>query len=238
MQQIRLFVMCDSQVVRRSLSVIFTSSENFEVVGESGCDQYSVSEAQTLQPDAILTKVIPDDNGVKLIGQLKEACPYSKFFIFIDSENNCEAYTSMASEIDGWLSKSMLPRDLVKAVELTCRAGVLCLPGFLKRIIKGHDNHMEEHMSTSEGKNTCVSYGNNGKVKPLLPLTAREMEIYELLLQNHTNKEIGNKLFISQPTVKSHVSSILRKLGLSNRTQLVLYELQNRGAVSSSSLNM
>lgn len=227
MHQIRLLVMCDSLVVRRSLAVIFASDSNFVVVGETECDSGSITEAKKLQPDAILGKIPPDDEkGITLIGQLKEACPYSRMFVFIDNDYNWEAYIALAAEVDGWLSKSMLPGDLVKAVELTCRAGVLCLPGFLKKIIRGPKKIIDESSNTGGETEKC----------PLLPLTIREMEIYQLLLQNNTNKEIGSKLFISQPTVKSHVSSILRKLGLSSRTQLVLNELQNRGAITS--LNM
>ncbi|MFZ5643579.1 MAG: DNA-binding response regulator [Bacillota bacterium] len=228
MHQIRMFVMCDSQVVRSSLSIIFTSDNNFTVIGQEGCSDESVSKAQNLQPDAILCKISPED-GLKWIRQIKEACPYTKVFSFIDEDLAGESYIEIASEVDGCLSRAMLPHDLVKTVELTCRTGVLCLPAFLKGLLWGNQCKVK----SKENSPGCEPSNNNkgsqsSLSNPTLPLTTREMEIYKLITQNCSNKEIGEKLYISQPTVKSHVSSILRKLGLPNRTQLVLYEMQNR----------
>jgi len=128
------------------------------------------------------------------------------------------------------LTKTMLPGDLAKVVDLTCRAGVLCLPCFLS----SKDSILEStfnHINNNNKKVSVSNDGDNGKAKWKHLLTAREMEIYNLVIQSFSNKEIGKKLYISQPTVKSHVSSILRKMGLSTRTQLVFFEMQNKGVI-------
>lgn len=231
MHQIRLFVLCESQGVRRGLSSIFASENSFVVVGESGFDPDSLAEAQKIQPDVILCEFKPGEESLETIRLIKEACPYTRVFAFMDTDDLHELPAAIAAGIDGCLPRTMLPGHLVKAVDLACRTGILCLPGsLLKRMIGKRENIEEAVKSNGNGGGPSSGRdGGNGETKLMLPLTAREMEIYKLITQNYSNKEIGKKLYISQPTVKSHVSSILHKLGLSNRTQLMLYEMQQKG---------
>lgn len=229
MFQIRLYVMCEQQGVRRGLSAIFASENSFEVVGEVGCDPDSIAGVQKFQPDAIICELKSGEESVEIIRLIKEACPYTKVFVFINNETSGEALSAIAAGADGCLTKTMLPNHLVKAVELTCRTEVLCLPGSFKRLVSGCENVSESFDSHKNlDKRGYDGDEGNGEIKWKSLLTAREIEIYGLITQNCSNKEIGKKLFISLPTVKSHVSSILRKLELNNRTQLVLNEMQNK----------
>ncbi len=223
---IRIFIMCEHQGTRRGLAAIFVTEAGFEITGKAGCDSKSVEEVQKIQPDAILFEKKSGEKSAEMIRLIKESCPYSKIFVFADNETDEEARAAIVLGIDGFLAKTMLPCHLVKVVELTCRTGIICLPGSLKRLVSNwKDTPGPTLLSNNNGR-------SNGKTKCKLPLTARELEIYELITQNCSNKEIGKKLYISQPTVKSHVSNILRKMGFSNRTELLLYEIQNKGASS------
>lgn len=225
MNQIRLFIMSESQGMRRGLAAIFASDKSFDIIGEDGCEEESFVRAQQLQPDVILYGLKPGEDTAAMILKIKEACPYTKIFVFITNNTGDEVRAAINAGIDGCISETMLPCHLVKAVELTCKAGVMCLPWSLKRLLK--QNEPSPGCGTSTENNNGAGTANC-ETNLILPLTAREVEIYKLIVHNYSNKEIGKKLYISQPTVKTHVSSILRKLGLNNRTELILFEVQHK----------
>jgi len=227
MLNIRLFIVCEHQGTRRGLSAIFVTGTGFEIAGEAGYDSNLVDKVQRIQPDAILFEIRSCEESIELIRLIKESCPYTKVFIFVDNETGKEAHAAISLGVDGYLAKTMLPCHLVKVVELTCRTGIICLPGSLKHLVSSWNNNLEPTLP-GQDKKGWAGNGNNGEVKCNLPLTAREVEIYKLITQNCSNKEIGGKLYISQPTVKSHVSNILRKMGFKNRTELLLYEMQHK----------
>lgn len=240
-QKIRLFIMCDLPGVRRGLVAIFSSESCFEVMHEAECNPEALAAAQKIQPDVILGEFKPGAENFPLLKQLKEACPYSKVFMVVPG-NSEAAREAMAAGVDGCLEKSMLPCYLVKAVELGCRTGMICLPSSLKKLVDSRNipsitqpGQLRKAASSDPASTPTPNSGEN--IIYTLPLTAREKEIYKLILQNDSNKEISRKLFISQSTVKCHVSSILRKLGLSSRTQLMLQDIKNSGIAASRCLN-
>jgi len=241
-QKIRLFIMCDLPGVRRGLVAIFSSESCFEVMQEAECNPEALAAAQKTQPDVILGEFKPGAESFPLLKQIKEACPYSKIFMIVPNENSALGREAIAAGVDGCLEKSMLPCYLVKAVELGCRTGIICFPGSLKKFVNSRNTPavtqngpVRKAASLDEGSTPVLNSGEN--IIYTLPLTAREREIYKLILQNDSNKDIGRKLFISQPTVKCHVSSILRKLGLSSRTQLMLQDIKNSGLTASRNSN-
>ena len=222
MQKIRLYVMSEYESVRRGLAAIFSSENSFCIVGENDCGENSLSGVQAIQPDAILLEQ-SNTKCAELVVQIKEMCPYTKVFLFINNIVNEGLLSALESGAEGCISKTMLPCHLVKAVELACRADVLCFPGSFRVLLKNYYNNDTHEQGLDEKKeDNCRSYPTDINNYQSMLLTPRENEIYSLIIQNCSNKEIGEKLFISQPTVKSHVSSILRKMGLKNRTQLVL----------------
>lgn len=221
MNQIQLFIMSNNQGMRQGLSAIFASDKSFDITGVSGCEEETFAKVQQIQPDVILYGLKPGENVAVMIQTVKEVCPYTKIFVFSTNNTDEEVRTAINAGIDGCINEAMLPCHLVKAVELTCKAGVMCLPWSLKRILDQNENLLGCGTSTENKTANCETNGR-------LPLTTRELEIYKLIVQNFSNKEIGEKLYISQPTVKTHVSSILRKLGLKNRTKLILFEMQHK----------
>lgn len=231
MNQIRLFIMCEFEGVRRGLSAIFSSDKSFDVLGVAGLHPETITDIQKFQPDAIICEIKSAEETAYTLEKIKEVCPYTKIFIFIDDDFDL-VQSSLVAGADGCLSKTMLPCHLVKVVELTCRAGILCLPGSLKQLVNRNNNQLaitgNENKKSNNGQEDETTSKDKGNTKWKSNLTAREMEIYKLITQNYSNKEIGKALYISQPTVKSHVSSILRKLGINNRTQLIFYELQHK----------
>ncbi|WP_347488341.1 response regulator transcription factor [Desulfoscipio sp. XC116] len=225
MNKIQLFVLSDNQAMRQGLSAIFTSNKGFEIIGVSNCREDTAKNLQQIQPDVILYGLEPGENVAAIIQMIKKVCPYTKVFVFSTGSTYEEVRAAVNMGIDGCISETMLPCHLVSAIELTCKAGVMCLPWSLKCVFNNNENLPGCEMSVED---KMENYEAGGR----LPLTVRELEIYKLIVRNYSNKEIGKALYISQPTVKTHVSSILRKLGLKNRTKVILFEMHNKYLVN------
>lgn len=222
MQQIRLLIISSNQGVRRGLTVIFAAEKSFEIVGEVEIDSCCAAQAQITQPDVILYADELEEDVDQEIYSLKKACPCSKVLVFAD--NFKEVSRIIAAGADGLLTRKMLPGDIVTAVELTCQAGLVCMPNLFNSSDIGELNIKSIN---SEQINKIDVSNDSIEIKEKFQFTVREMQVYKLIVQNCTNKEIGKILNISQPTVKSHVSSILHKMGFNNRSQLFFYVMQN-----------
>lgn len=230
MNRIRMFIICDNRGMRRSLSAIFEAGEGFEVVGAAECNRMSAVEAQKIQPDAIILEDSRTLEFFDILKQIMEDCPYTKTFVIINSETS-EVGTLIDAGVAGCFPRDMLPGHLVSAVGLACRSGVFCMPGSLKSLVNYRRDIVKPASNDGGDSGVCCPEhrnSSNGDDKNLQLLTPRELEIYQLIISNCSNKEIGNRLYISQPTVKSHVSSILHKLGMSTRTELVILGIQNK----------
>ncbi len=223
MNQIQLFIISDNKGMLQGLSAIFTSHKGFQIIGMNSCEEDTFNKIQQTQPDVILYGLEPGEDVTGIIQKIKDVCPYTKIFIFSTNNTDAEVRTAFNIGIDGCIPDTMLPCHMVNVIELTCKTGIMCLPWSLKSLLEKKENLFE----TSIDNKT-----ENSEMNGRLPLTARELEIYKLIVQNYSNKEIGKTLYISQPTVKTHVSSILRKLGLKNRTKVILFEIQNNYLVN------
>ena len=211
MDKIRLLLASEESSSRRGLTAIFASESIFEVLGAYSLKE-STPKAISLQPDALLIDAGGDISQCHdEIGQIKSECPCSLVIALVDNEQSNSLVEILSLGIDGCVPRGIMRSCLVKTVELACRGGLFCLPVSFKKMVlnraeKATPNHQIGNLP------------NNAEC-----LTRRENEILELMAKNHSNREIAGKLFISEPTVKTHVSSILRKLGQSNRAQAVVY---------------
>jgi len=223
MNQIQIFIISDNQGMRQGLSSIFTPYDSFQITGMGRCAEETFNSIQQTQPDVILYGLETGEDVTAVIHMIKEVCPYTKVIVFGTSKTEEEVRTAIHLGIDGCIPGAMLPRYLVSAIELTCKTGIMCIPWSLKGLLEKKADLLE----------TADDYKiENDEQSARLPLTSREIQIYKLIVQNYSNKDIGNTLFISQPTVKTHVSSILRKLSLKNRTKVIVYEMQHKHLVS------
>ncbi len=223
MDNIRLLIASDDSSSRRGLSAIFTAEDIFNVVGSYPLDE-TIEKSIQLQPDAVLMDISEDISGYEQkLKKLKSECPYSLILALVENEQSKNVAGIMSHGVDGFVPKGIIRGCLVKAVELSCRAGLFCLPGCYKKMVSISAPNKIVKM---EDYKICLP--NNSEM-----LTKRETEILQLMAKNFSNREIALKLFISEPTVKTHVSSILRKLGLSNRAQVIIYSYKN-GLISDS----
>lgn len=211
MDRIRLLIASGDSSSRRGLAAFFSKEELFEVIGGNHIDDV-LEESVAAQPDILLLDISGEIAGLgKKINHLKSRCPGSLILALIEKEYMAGIPGLLARGVDGCVPRDITGSCLVKTVELAFRAGLLCLPGAFKKMAI----RTEWIVDIGELKN-CLP--NSGEY-----LTRREMEVLRLMAGNFSNREIANKLYISEPTVKTHVSSILRKLGQSNRAQAIVY---------------
>jgi len=216
MNQIQIFIISDNQDVCQSLSSIISRNNSFELIGAGSCTAETFSNIKHRQPDVILYGLKADQDVQAVIGTLKENCPYSKLIVVGSAQTPAEERTAINLGVAGCIPDDMLPCHLESAIQLTCLTGIMWIPSSLKGLLEQPADVPEPSYQEAEDLETSV----------ISLLTGREIDIYKLLVRNYSNRDIGNTLYISQPTVKTHVSNILRKLGLENRMKLIMHVMQ------------
>ena len=213
MDKIRLLIVTEDPSSRRGLISIFASESMFVVLGAFSPDE-AIEKSVLLQPDMVLIDMIGNVlEYVLIISQIKNECPCSLILSIVENADS-EALTKVLEQgLDGCIPRGIMRGCLVKTVELACQTGLFCLPGYTKRMVSF--SKLKKDNNIDEIKNVMSNSSET--------LSKREMEILKLMAQNYSNGDIAGKLYISIPTVKTHVSSILRKLGQQNRAQAIVY---------------
>jgi DNA-binding NarL/FixJ family response regulator len=197
---IRVLIADDHAVVRQGLRSFLDLQDDIEVVGEAADGAEALAAAERLAPDVVLIDlVMPNVDGIEAIRGLRERVPDARAIVlssFVDDEKLFPAVRAGAA---GYLLKDVQPRDLVEAIRTVHGGGALLHPRVASRVL--------EQLVTD-------------------PLTPREREVLSLIGRGMANKVIARELSLSEKTVKAHVSSILAKLGVTDRTQAALYAVR------------
>ena len=207
---IRVFLLDDHEIVRRGVRDLLDAEADIEVVGEASSAEQALRRVPAMNPDvAVLDVRLPDGNGVTVCRELRSRMPDLRCLMltsFADDEARLDAIMAGAA---GYVLKQIRGSDLVEAVR-TVAAGDSLLDSretasFLERV--QHKNDADE---------------------PLRRLTEREREILVLIGEGLTNRQIGQRLFLAEKTVKNYVSGLLAKLGMERRTQVAVLATQMR----------
>jgi two-component system, NarL family, response regulator LiaR len=197
---IRVLIADDHLVVRQGLRTFLDLQPDIEVVAEAGDGAEALTAALEHEPDVVLIDlVMPNVDGIEAIRGLRERVPAARAIVlssFIDDEKLFPAVRAGAA---GYLLKDVQPQELVEAIRTVHGGGALLHPRVASRLL--------EDMATD-------------------PLTPREREVLSLIGRGMANKVIARELSLSEKTVKAHVSSILAKLGVTDRTQAALYAVR------------
>jgi DNA-binding NarL/FixJ family response regulator len=197
---IRVVIADDHAVVRQGLRTFLDLQDDIEVVGEAADGAEAVEQAERLGADVVLVDlVMPGVDGLEALRGLRERLPAARAIVlssFIDDEKLFPAVRAGAA---GYLLKDVQPQELVAAIRTVHGGGALLHPKVASRLL--------EEMSSD-------------------PLTPREREVLSLIGRGMANKVIARELGLSEKTVKAHVSSILAKLGVTDRTQAALYAVR------------
>jgi DNA-binding NarL/FixJ family response regulator len=201
---IRILIVDDHAIVRQGFAALLKTVPGFEVVGEASDGEQAVEMFRRLRPDVTLMDLrLPKLNGVDAIARIRAESPAARVIVLTTYDGDEDIYRAMQAGAKGYLLKGMDLKELTEAVR-TVHAGKSRIPSQVAE-------KLAERMSGAT-------------------LTARELEVLRLIVAGKSNKDIGNTLFISEATVKTHVNSLLSKLGVEDRTQAATSALQ-RGIV-------
>jgi DNA-binding NarL/FixJ family response regulator len=210
---IRILVADDHPVVRDGLVAMLGTQPDFVVVGEAATGTEAVRNAAQAQPDVVLLDLaMPELDGVEALRHLRARCPTAHVIVFTAFDTDERIVSAVQAGAEGYLLKGAPRDELFKAIRVVSAGGSLLQPVVASKLLQ-HISHQSESRDLD-----------------LEPLTERERDVLQLLAQGKSNKEIGAALVISERTVKFHVSSIMGKLGASNRTEAVTIAAQ-RGLV-------
>jgi two-component system, NarL family, response regulator LiaR len=200
---IRILIADDHYVVRQGLATLLVPRNGMEVVGAAATGAEAVELARTLQPDVILMDLImPQMDGTEAIICIKQDDPAARILVLTSFGERDQVAAAVRAGALGYLLKDSSPDDLLYAIRSVYR-GNLFIPRELAK----------ELMQVPAP--SLVPAGSEA-------YTERELEVLRLLAQGRTNREIGEALFISPTTVRAHVSNILLKLNVANRTQAAM----------------
>jgi DNA-binding NarL/FixJ family response regulator len=211
---IRILIVDDHAVVRQGLRTFLELQDHSElpinVVGEAGNGKEAVELAQHTQPDIVLLDlVMPEMDGIQATRQILEGSPKSRIIILTSFGEEDKVLPAIRAGAHGYLLKDIPPDELVHAIREAHLGKVQLHPEVAKKLI------LALAAKESSGSQTASD------------LTDRELEVLSLIADGLSNREIAEKIFISQKTVKTHVSSILSKLHLADRTQAAIYALKH-----------
>jgi two-component system, NarL family, response regulator LiaR len=202
---IRIVVADDHAVVRQGLRSFLGLQEDMEVVGEAEDGEQAVAVTAELCPDVVLIDlVMPGVDGVEAIRRIHALLPATRVVVLTSYADDSKVVPAVRAGAAGYLLKDVQPADLAAAIRTVAAGGGLLDPSVTARVLQE------------------VAAGS----PPDPGLTAREREVLGLLARGLTNRQIAAELVVSEKTVKTHVSSILGKLGLPDRTQAALYAVR------------
>jgi DNA-binding NarL/FixJ family response regulator len=197
---IRILIADDHPIVREGLSAVLETQPDFEIVGQAASGAQAVERAAALRPDVTLLDLeLPEIDGVAALRAIRAEDPAARVIIFTAFDTDDRILSAVQAGAQGYLLKGAPREELFQAIRVVHSGGSLLQPVVAARLLRQVSG------------------------APALPepLTERELEVLRLLARGRQNKEIAGELVISERTVKFHVSAILAKLGVGNRTEAV-----------------
>ncbi len=207
---IRLMIVDDHAVVREGIRTYLELEDHFQIVGEASNGREAADKARVLRPDVVLMDLLmPELDGIGATKAIKETNPEIRIIVltsFTDDEHILPAIEAGAT---GYLLKDVSAEELARAIEGAYRGEAQLHPEVTRKLME----------QVRQPRRTQQQPGDD--------LTPREMEVLRLIASGMSNKEIGRQLVMTERTVKGHVSNILGKLNLQDRTQAALYAVRN-----------
>jgi len=201
----KILLVDDHEMVRLGLKSYLDLQADVEVVAESSNGREGVEQALELRPDVIIMDIVmPEMNGIEATMAILETWPEAKILILTSYLDNEKIYPVLDAGAKGYMLKTSSADEILHAIRKVAR-GEIAIETEVSKKVQYHRNHIELHDD----------------------LTARERDILGLLAKGYENQRIADELFISLKTVKTHVSNILSKLEVSDRTQAVVYAFQH-----------
>ncbi|NMA01385.1 MAG: response regulator transcription factor [Clostridia bacterium] len=210
---IKVVIADDHALLREGLAKILSLESNFLIVGEANCGDEAIALTRTLKPDVVLMDInMPGLNGIEATKIIKEEMPQVGIIALTIHEDEEYIFELVRAGVSGYILKDIQPEQLIKAIKDVAEGKTAIQPNITAKLL-GEFNRL------SDRKTNMFSCDQ---------LTARELEVIKLIAQGMPNKEIASTLYISEKTVKNHITNIFRKLNVEDRTQAALFALKNK----------
>jgi DNA-binding NarL/FixJ family response regulator len=210
-----VLIVDDQALVRAGFRMILEAEEDMDVVGEAADGRQAVAETRRLRPDVVLMDVrMPDVDGIEATRRLLGAGGADAKVVMLTTFDMDEyVYDALRAGASGFLLKDVPPEQLVAGIRAVASGDALLAPSVTRRVIEEFVRRPPDSVRTAPPE--------------LAELTARELEVLELIARGRSNAEIAKELFVSETTVKTHVAHVLMKLKLRDRVQAVVFAYES-----------
>jgi two-component system, NarL family, response regulator DevR len=200
----RVFLLDDHEVVRRGLRELLEAEPDMEVVGEAGTAEEAYGRIPATSPDvAVLDLQLPDGSGIDVCREVRSKHPEISCLMLTSFSDDEAVYASILAGAAGYLLKQVRGTDLVDAIRRVAQGESLLDPAVTTRVLE-RLRHKDDD-------------------DPLAALTDQERKILDLIAEGLTNRQIGERMFLAEKTVKNYVSNMFAKLGMTRRTEAAAY---------------
>jgi len=205
MDKISVLIADDHELVRYAMRTLLEAEPGIVVLGEAGDSDGAISGCVETHPDVLLLDLrMPGIGGIEVCREVQTRCPDTAVLVLTSFDEDEEVFGVLSAGAAGYILKDTRPERIVQAIRAVAEGQSVFDASVANRIISGPTPSPNAHGSESES------------------LSEREMEVLQLMAKGLSNREIGRALWIGETTVKTHVSHVLRKLGVADRTQAVL----------------
>jgi NarL family two-component system response regulator LiaR len=206
---IRVLLIDDHEMVRMGLSAYLATQSDIEIVGEASDGRTGVQLAVAIKPDVILMDLLMEGmDGISATREICELLEDPKIIVLTSFMDDNKLYPALEAGALSYLLKTSRAGEIVTAIRSAAKGESVLEAKVTSKVISKM-RHLDDE-------------------KPHETLTSREMQVLQLIADGHTNQEIADKLFITVKTVKTHITNLLSKLGLDDRTQAAIYAHRNK----------
>jgi DNA-binding NarL/FixJ family response regulator len=207
MEKKSILLVDDHEVVRLGLKSLLEHNDKFEVVGEAGTPKDAVEMVAKFMPDAVLMDIrLPGQSGIEACEEITERWPDVRVVILTSYAEDEMLFSAIRAGASGYVLKQIGAEGLITAIEAACRGDALLDPAVTQRVFQEVRRAVKEE--------EAAAFSN---------LSQQEKHVLVLVSEGKTNREIAEALFLGEGTVRNYVSSILSKLGVSNRAEAAAY---------------
>ncbi|MDD2397870.1 MAG: response regulator transcription factor [Tissierellia bacterium] len=212
---IKLLLADDQDILTQGLKLILGAEEDIEIVGIANNGKKAYELCRIRKPDVVLMDIqMPEVNGVEATAMITKEFPHIKIIVLTTFNDDEYIYDALKNGASGYMLKDASPMEILKAVRTVYNGGALIQSEVAVKVIDKFSQLAKETVDKHIDPKAEL-------------LTDREIEVCRLIAEGRNNKEIANELFLSQGTVKNHITKVLLKLDLRDRTQLAIFTIKN-----------
>jgi DNA-binding NarL/FixJ family response regulator len=222
---VKVLVVDDQQLMRDGISSLLSIQAGIEVIGTAANGQEAIEQALALSPDVILMDVrMPVMNGITATEQIRRQLPTCQVLMLTTFDDEKDIIKALTAGASGYLLKDIPAQDLAQAIHLAHRGIYQLEPSIAGKLVGVLNKQVgSTPLAPSPVSNEVPAQA----IAAQFDLTEREVEVLQLIATGATNREIAEQLVVSEGTVKNHVSNILSRLGLRDRTQAAIFAREN-----------